>query len=78
MFGKIAFVCSAGIRIRVDMLLWSRIAAEFHGVSSQIGRIKTTKKGVSSDSEEARAWRIALSISSGSYSGLAMHEPVHR
>ena len=50
--------------------------AEFHGVSSQTRRIKTTRKGVFGDSEEASAWRAALNISSGSYSGLAIHEPV--
>ena len=33
---------------------------------------------MSCDSEEERAWRTALSISSGSYSGLAIHEPVQR
>ncbi len=33
---------------------------------------------MSSASEEDRAWRTVLSISSGSYSGLAMHEPVQR
>ncbi len=54
------------------------IAAEVHGVSSQTKRIRTTAKGVNGDSEEASAWRITLSISSGSYSGLAIHEPVHR
>jgi len=47
-------------------------------MSSQIGRIKTTRKGVSCESEEENAWRTALSISSGSYSGLAIHESVHR
>jgi hypothetical protein len=56
-------ICPASIRIRVEMLWWPRIEAEFHGVSSQTGRIKTTKKGVSDDSEEAKAWRTALSIS---------------
>ena len=71
-------MCPAGIRMRVDMLWWPRIAAEFHGVSSQIGRISTTKKGVSCASEEARACRTALSMSSGSYSGLAIHEPLQR
>ena len=71
-------MCPAGIRVRVDMLWWPRIAAEFHGVSSPTGSIKTTRKGVSCDSEEERAWRTALSISSGSYYGLAIHEPVHR
>ena len=60
------------------MSWWPRIAAEFHGVFSQTGSIKTTKKGVSCDSEEERAWRTALSISSGSYSGLAIHEQVQR
>ena len=58
------------------MLWWPRIAAEFHGVSSHIGRINTTKKGVSCASEEARACRTALSMSSGSYCGLAIHEPL--
>ena len=66
----------AGIRMRFDMLWWPRIAAEFHGVSSQIGSIKITRKGASCDSEEERPWRTALSISSCSYSGLAIHEPV--
>ncbi len=60
------------------MLWWPRIAAEFHGVSSQTGRIKTTEKGLFCDFEEERAWRTALSISSGSYFGLAMHEPAQR
>ena len=71
-------MCPAGIRMRVDMLWWPRIAAEFHGVSSQTGRIKTIKKGVSCDSEDERACMTALSISAGSYYGLAIHEPVQR
>jgi hypothetical protein len=71
-------MCPAGIRMRVDMLWRPRIAAEFHGVSSYTGRIKTAKKGMSCDSEEERAWRTALSIPSGSYSGLAIHEPIQR
>ena len=45
-------------------------------MSSQTGRIKTTKKGESNDSDEASTWRTALSISSGSYSGLVIQEPV--
>ncbi len=48
-------MCPAGIRMRVDMLWWPRIAAEFHGVSSQTDNIKTTRKGVSCASEEDRA-----------------------
>ncbi len=71
-------MCPDGIRMRVDMLWWSRIAAEFHGVSSQTGIIKTSGKGVSCASEEERAWRTASSRSSGSYSGLPMHELVQR
>ncbi len=38
-----------------DMLWWPRIAAEFHGVSSQTGSIKTTRKGASCASEEEKA-----------------------
>jgi hypothetical protein len=47
-------------------------------VSSQTGRINATKKGVSGDSDESRAGRTALSMSSGSYSGLTIHEPIQR
>ena len=36
------------------------------------------RNGVFVLSKEARAWRIDCSMSSGSYSGLAMHEVVHR
>ncbi len=71
-------MCPAGIRMRVDMLWWPWTAAEFHGMSSQTGRIKTTRKGVSCASEEEMAWRTALRVSFGSYSGLAMHELVQR
>ena len=71
-------MCPDGIRMRVDMLWWPRIAAEFHGVSSQTRRIRTTRKSVSCESKEARASRTALSMSSGSYSGLAIHEPDQR
>ncbi len=71
-------MCPAGIRMRVDMLWWPLIAAEFNGVSSQIGRIKTTRKGVSCVSEEERAWRTPLSMSSGSYSGLDIQEQVQQ
>ncbi len=47
-------------------------------MSSQTWSIKTTRKGASCASEEDRAWRTALSISSGSYYGLDMHEPAQR
>ena len=52
--------------------------AELHGVSSQTGRFKTTRKGVSADYEEASACRNSSSIFSGSYSWLAIHEPNQR
>ncbi len=49
-------MCSAGrIRMRLDMMWWPLIAAESHGVPSEIGRIKTTGIGVSCVSEEERA-----------------------
>ena len=71
-------MCPAGIRMRIGMLWWPRIVAQFHGVSSQAGRIKITKKRVSGDSKEASAWRTALSISFGSYSWLSIYELVQR
>jgi hypothetical protein len=71
-------MCPAEIRMRVDMVFWSRMAAEFHGVSSSTVRIKTTMKGVAVDYEEASAWRTALSMSFGSHAGLAIHELVQR
>ena len=46
-------------------------------MSFQTGRTSTTKSGVSLRSDEASAWKIVFRMSSGSYSGLAMHEPVH-
>ena len=60
------------------MLLWLRIESEFYGVSSHIGRTRTTKKGVALVSDDTCACRSALSRSSGSYSGLAMQEFVNR
>ncbi len=60
------------------MLQWPRMDAEFHGVSAQTGRMRTIKNRVSMLSEDASAWGTAYSMSSGSYSGLVMHELVHR
>ena len=71
-------MCPAGIRSRVDMLMWPLIALEVQGESSQVGRIITTRNGSSRCSEEAKACRTALSMSSGSYSGLAKQDPVQR
>ena len=59
------------------MLPWPLMALEFHGVSFHTGSIKTTRKGISILSEETSACRTALSISSGSYFGSAMQNPVH-
>ncbi len=64
--------------MRVVMLTWPRMEAEFHGVSSNIGRTRTIKKGVALVSDDTSACRTALSLSSGSYSELAMKEFVHR
>jgi hypothetical protein len=60
------------------MLPWPLIAAEFHGVSSHTASIKTTRNGVYVHSKEASVCRTVLRISSDSYSGLAMQEPVQR
>ncbi len=41
-----AYVAIRGMRMTVVMLLWPRMEAEFHGVSPQTERTKTTKKQV--------------------------------
>ena len=64
--------------MRVDIFLWPRMGAEFHGVSSKIERISTTKNGVSLLLDDASACRTAFSMSPGSYSRLAMQELVYR
>ena len=63
--------------MRVVMLLWARMEAEFHGLSSHIGTTRTTK-GVALISNDTSACRTVLSMSSGSYSGLTMKKFVHR
>ena len=60
------------------MLTWPPMEAEFHGVSSHTGRTRTTKKGVTLVSDDTSACRTALSMSSSSYSELAMQEFVNR
>ncbi len=67
-----------GIWVRVSRLRWLRIPAEVHGVSSQTGSTKITKKGVVLSTDEERACITAFRMSSGSNSGLAVHEPVRR
>jgi len=64
--------------MRVNMLLWPLMAKEFYGVSSHAGSIKTNKNYFYVHSEEASACRTALSMPSGSYSGLATQELVHQ
>jgi hypothetical protein len=62
----------------VIVMLWLRMEEEFHGMSSHTGRIRTNKNGFALVSDDASACRTTLSMSSGSYSGLAMEEVVHR
>jgi len=71
-------MCPFGMRMRVDMLGWPLIAAEVHGVSSHTRKTKTTRNGASVCSKEDSAWRTTFSMSSGSYSYLAMHDAVQR
>jgi hypothetical protein len=49
-----------------------------HDESSQAGRMKTTRSGLGDVVHEVGACKTALRMSSGSYSGLAMHDPVSR
>ena len=62
----------------VSRLLWFRIVAEYHGVSSQTGSTMTTEKGVLVYVDEARACKLAFLMSPGSYSGFAVHDHVRR
>ncbi len=47
-----------------------------HGEFSHAGRIKTTRSGLGDIVDEESACRTALRMSSASYSGLAMQDPV--
>ena len=53
------------------------VASEVHGESSHTGSTMITRNGAFVCSDEARAWRTAFIMSSGSYSGFAMQEFVH-
>ncbi len=64
--------------MRVNMFVSPLIAFEGHCVSSHTGSIMTARNGMFLLSEEAIARRTALSMSFGSYSGLAIHEAVNR
>ena len=50
----------------------------FHGESFHAGIIKTTRNGFADDVAQARACKIVMRMSVGSYSGFARHEPVQR
>ena len=49
-----------------------------NGEFSHAGRMKMTSSGQEDDVEEEIAWRTALRMSSGSYSGLAIQDPASR
>ncbi len=79
------FFC-VGTNLSWFALIWARMVVlgcdimdcVLHGESSQAGRMKTTRSGLGDIVDEASACRTTLRISSGSYSGLAMHDPVSR
>ena len=76
----------AGMNLSWFAWIWARMVVlgcdsmdcVLHSESSHAGRTKTTKSELGDIVEEASAWRTAKRISSGSYSGLAMHDPVSR
>ncbi len=49
-----------------------------HRQSSHAWSIRTTRNGFEDDVVPARACKIVLRVSIGSYSGFARHEHVHR
>ena len=71
-------ICHVEMSLSVTIYRWPLIKADFHGVSSQTGRIKTTRNGVSVDSDDMSVCMTALSMFSGLYSVLAMQELVKR
>jgi hypothetical protein len=62
----------------VVKLRWERMECVIQGESSHAGNIKTTRNGLLVVVEHARALRTAFRRSSGSKSGKARHEHVHR
>ena len=60
----------------MDRLGCDSVACVLQGVSSHAGRMKTTSRGLGDVIAQAIACRTAFRMSSGSYSGLAMHDPV--
>ncbi len=60
----------------MDRLGCDSIDCFLHGESSHAGRMKTTRRGLGDDVELVIACWTAFRMSSGSYSGLAMHDPV--
>ena len=59
----------------MDKLGCESMDCVLQGESSHVGRIKTTKRGLGDAIEHAIACLTDFRMSSGSYSGLAMHDP---
>ena len=59
----------------MDRLGCDSIDYVLQGESSHADRTKTTRRGLGDSIEQAIACRTAFRMSSGSYSGLAMHDP---
>ena len=66
-------MCPDGIRMRVRRFSCHRIDVAAQGLFSHTRRISSAKKAVSAVSEDTRACRIALRMSSGSHSRLAIY-----
>ncbi len=62
----------------VIKLEWERMECVLQDESSHVGNIKTTRNGLLVVVEYARACRTAFRMSSGSMSGKARHEHIHR
>ena len=71
-------MCPVGIWMIASKLGWLRMAADYDDVSSQMGSTRITRHEVFVFVDEARTCRTAFRMSSGSYYGFAMHDPVRR
>ena len=63
--------CASVVRLGCWSMTWV-----LHGKSSHAGSTRTIRKGFADDVVQARAWRIVLHMSAGSYSEFARHEVV--
>ena len=70
-------MCPVGIRMRVSLLAWLRIATDCQGVSSHTGRTIIVKNGVVVFVKDASACRTTGLMLYGLYSGFSMHDLVH-